>query len=299
MKTLQWYQEQSYFECVVCGTSIIDGSAGTCHGCHSPVELSRTIAHRDIPGKLVSVLGASGAGKTVYLGMLLDMVGKGCTDLCGLPNGAFSMAVQEQTIAALEQRRFPAKTASEPDRWKWVHCESFSQKRPRHRVDLITPDLAGEALALELEQANTYPTIRSLVSNSRGVVILFDSQRVRDAGRMEDLFGVKLLTYICSLHTRVSHERRKKVRLPICLVLTKTDCCLDAEVDAKRFALNHLPATMQFCKQRLGNYSVHAASVVGSVMCASDEFGSEIQIPLHVQPRGILEPLQWIMDQMD
>ncbi len=299
MKTLQWLQEQTYLECVVCGSSVIDSSAGNCHTCHSPVELSKTIARRGVPGKLVSVLGASGAGKTVYLGMLLDILGKGCNDLCGLPNGAFSLAVQEQTITALEQRRFPTKTASEPDRWNWVHCEAFSQKRPRHRVDLITPDLAGEALALELEQANTYTTIRSLVSNSRGVVILFDSKRVRDAGRIEDMFGVKLLTYICSLHSIGPKERRKKICLPICIVLTKTDCCMDAVDDAKRFANNHLPGTMQFCKQRLASYSVHAASVVGSVMRASDEFGSEIQVPLHVQPRGILEPLQWVMQQMD
>jgi hypothetical protein len=199
----------------------------------------------------------------------------------------------------LETRRFPAKTASEPDRWKWVHCEAFSQKRPRRRVDLITPDLAGEALALELEHANTFPTIRSLVSNSQGVMILFDSQRVRDAGRFEDMFGVKLLTYVCGLHTRAVNERRKKVRLPICLVLTKTDCCLDAADDAQRFASNHLPGTMQFCSQRLASFSVHAASVVGSVMRASDEYGSETQIPLHVQPRGIIEPLQWVMQQME
>lgn len=298
MKTLQWYQEQCYFECVVCGSSVIDGSVGTCHSCHSPIELSKTIAQRGIPGKLVSVLGASGAGKTVYLGMLLDILGKGTQDLCGLPNGAFSLAVQELTITSLERRRFPAKTASEPDRWKWVHCEAFSQRRPRHRLDLITPDLAGDSLALELEQVNTYPTIHSLVSNSRGVLILFDSQRVRDAGRMEDLFGIKLLTYISSLHTRPGNERRKKLRLPICIVLTKTDCCLDAVDDAQRFVTNHLPGTMQFCSRRLEQYSVHAASVVGSVMPASDEFGAELQIPLHVQPRGILEPLEWILQKM-
>ncbi len=300
MKTLQYYQEvQSYMECVVCRTGVIDSGVDRCHTCHAPIELTKTIERRGVPGKLVSVLGASGAGKTVYLGMLLDMLGKGCNDLCGLPNGAFSMAVQEQTIAALEKRRFPAKTASEPDRWNWVHCEAFSQRRPRHRVDLITPDLAGEALALELEQANTYSTIRSLVSHSLGVMVLFDSQRLRDAGRLEDMFGVKLLTYICSLHSLGAKERRKKVRLPISIVLTKTDCCLDAADNAERFVANHLPGTMQFCKQRLANFSLHAASVVGSVMCACDEFGSETQIPLHVQPRGILEPLHWIMQQME
>ncbi len=298
MRTLQWFQEQSYIECVVCGGTILD-STGNCNACHAPVELSRTVARRGAPGKLVSVLGASGAGKTVYLGMLLDILSKGCKDLCGLPNGAFSMSVQEQTIAALEQRRFPQKTASEPDRWNWVHCEAFSQRRPRTRIDLITPDLAGEALALELEQPNTYFTIRSLVSNSRGILILFDSQRVRDAGRIEDMFGIKLLTYICSLHSLGPKERRKKVRLPIGLVLTKTDCCLDAADDTDRFASNHLQGTMQFCKQRLANFSVHAASVVGSVMRTADEFGSEMQVPLHVQPRGIIEPLHWIMKQME
>ena len=32
---------------------------------------------------------------------------------------------------------------------------------------------------------------------------------------------------------------------------------------------------------------------------ANDAYGAGIQIPLHVQPRGIVEPLQWVMKQMD
>jgi len=244
-------------------------------------------------------LGASGAGKTVYLGMLLDMLSKGVNGLRGLPNGAFSLGVQEQTIGALERRRFPEKTPSEADHWQWVHCETFDEAKPKRRIDLITPDLAGEALAIELEKSNTFPTIRTMLKNVNGVIILFDSQQVRDASRAEDIFGVKLVSYLSDINTQTPKERRRKIRLPMSFVFTKSDRCPEVDHDVNKFAESHLPGLTQFCKQRFQDYRFFSTSVVGGSMTTHDRYGSQIQIPLHVQPHGVIEPLQWIMKQMD
>ncbi len=297
-KTLGWMDERSILHCITCGSQIID-SGSYCTTCETPIQVSRSVSNRNSPSRLISVLGASGAGKTVYLGMLLDMLSKGASGLRGLPNGAFSLGVQEQTIGAMENRRFPDKTPSEADHWQWVHCETYDEKYPKKRIDLITPDLAGEALALELEKSNTFPTIRTMLKNVRGVLILFDSERVRDAARSEDIFGVKLVSYLADINTRPAKERRKKIRLPISFVLTKSDTCPDAAEDPQHFAKTHLPGLIQFCEQRFSTFQFFGASVVGSSTMANDAYGAGIQIPLHVQPRGIVEPLQWVMKQMD
>ena len=299
MKTAtNWYEDANCLECITCGSKLLN-SGNSCSKCMTPLDVSRTVSERGKAGSIISVLGASGAGKTVYLGMLLDMLSKGWHDLQGLPNGAFSMAVQEQTIGALESRRFPEKTSSEPDRWNWVHCEATNDRRRKRSVDIITPDLAGEALALELDNANSNATIRALIDKSAGMILLFDSKRVRDAGRTEDLFGMKLLTYIASLHSRTKKERRRKIRIPISVVMTKSDECPEAMVDARGFVAENMPGMMRQCKQRFAFCSYFAASVVGSSIASTDQYGAEISIPLHIQPAGIVEPLEWIMSNLD
>ncbi len=297
-KAINWMDERSILHCITCGAQIID-SGTYCTSCETPIQVSRSVANRNTPARLISVLGASGAGKTVYLGMLLDMLNKGTGGLRGLPNGAFSLGVQEQTITALENRRFPEKTPSEADHWQWVHCETFDEKSPKRKIDLITPDLAGEALALELEKSNTFPTIRTMLRNVEGVVILFDSERVKVAPRSEDIFGVKLVSYLADVNQRPTKERRNKIRLPMSFVFTKADVCADAEDDPQHFAKTHLPGLLQFCERRFERFEFFAASVVGGSTALTDNYGAQIQIPLHVQPRCIVEPLHWVMRQMD
>ncbi len=292
--TQTWYDLQTDLFCVTCGTQLVESGLG-CPRCHTPIQVSKSVSQVGNDTKLISVLGASGAGKTVYLGMLLDMLDKGFHGMRGLPNGAFSLAVQEQTIGALENRRFPEKTPSEPDKWNWVHCEAFSERKPKRRVEIVTPDVAGEVVALELEQTGASSTIRSLVLNSRGMIVLMDSSRIRDDARCEDMFGVKLATYVASLHTRQQNERRKKVRVPMAFVLTKSDVCSEAEQDANKFAAANLPGLTQLCQQRFQSFAFFSASVVGASMEAFDSFGGRFQVPLHVQPRGIVEPLDWII----
>jgi len=83
--------------CVCCQQESFDHT-GFCNQCQAPLDLSRTAEKRGLPFQFVSVLGASGAGKTVYIGMLLDILSKGCRGIQGLPNNSFSVAVQQQTI---------------------------------------------------------------------------------------------------------------------------------------------------------------------------------------------------------
>jgi hypothetical protein len=244
----------------------------------------------------VSVLGASGAGKTVYLGFLLDLLSKGTPRLKGVANSTFSLAVQDETLTSLQNRRFPEKTPSEADNWQWVHCEVHRLQKPKNYADIITPDFAGEAIALEVERPGSYPAIRYVVAQSRGLLILCDSLRVRDASLSEDMFATKLACYIHSLQQSLSNRQKTPmIDLPVAIVFTKTDWCPEARFEPDIFARNNLPRMVQICARNFARHRFFAASVVGRSATLRDRQGRSMQLALHVEAHGIAEPLEWIL----
>jgi hypothetical protein len=269
-----------------------------CGRCLTPYELSQSIKDRCAPAHYISVLGASNAGKTVYLGMLMDMLSKGLRDLRGVPNGAFAVTVQQQTMTALEQRRFPEKTSNEVDRWRWVHCEITRKNRPKDIVDLVTPDFAGEAIAMQVEKAGNFETIDYIVRKSKALMLLIDAVQVRDAGRQQDLFAVKLATYIRTLHGRNGGMRRGRVRVPLAIILTKADACWEARLDPIAFAKANLPGLVHMCERTFSAHSFFAAGVVGSLAACRGTYGQTTHVPLHTEPHGIIEPLDWIINNL-
>lgn len=269
-----------------------------CPHCQTPAELSRAVAARDGQQRFVSVLGASGAGKTVYLGLLLDILSKGTTRLRGLATGAFSVTLQEQVVTALQQRVFPEKTPAEADHWQWVHCEVTAAAKERSKqIDLVAPDFAGEAIAMEISQAGMYPAIRHVVEKSSGLLLLCDSLKVRQEGASEDLFAMKLASYIAQLHGRGkdSGRNRQQIAAAVAIVFTKSDACPEARHDPAAFASNNMPRLVEFCRQSFARHAFFSASVAGSTALLTDAAGRQLQIPLHVEPHGISEPLEWIM----
>ena len=214
-------------------------------------SFSQTVRRRKTPPRFIPVLGPSGAGKTVYLGMLLDMLSKGTRQLTGLVTGSFSVGLQIQTTTALEHGRFPEKTPVEAEGWQWVHCEVSSRAKSSVYADIITPDFAGESIAQEVERPGTYPAIRHVLEQAQGLLVLCDSLSVRDAALGEDLFAMKLASYLVQLHENLAGYRQsRKIDLPIAIVLTKADQCADASDDPSTFARSNLPRLLQFCERR-------------------------------------------------
>jgi hypothetical protein len=230
--------------------------------------------------------------------MLLDILSKGSQNLRGLPNGSFSVSLQQETITALQSQRFPQKTASEADHWKWIHCEVSNVKKPKAHLDIITPDLAGEAITLEIEQTGTFGAIRHVARRSQAFLILIDSLRARDAGREEDLCAMKLFSYVCSMHGGSGNARRGMLKLPIALVFTKSDLCPEAQENPSKFATANLPGLMRLCERTLQNYNFFATGIVGTTATIMDDRGFRMRIPLHIEPRGVLDPVVWIMKHL-
>lgn len=290
-------QEAKTISCATCDAEVSPHS-GYCLRCLTPYELSESIADRGIAPRYLSVLGASGAGKTVYLGFLLDMLSKGVSDLRGLPNGAFSVALQQNTMNALQQRRFPAKTSNEVDRWQWVHCEITRGKRSQHVLDLVTPDLSGEALSLQVEGETKLQTIDCVVRKSRALMLLVDSHEVRDTAREQDFAAMKLVSYIRKVHDLKDRIGRGKVKVPIAIVFTKCDLCWEATADPTAFAKANLPGFLNACQRSFATCEFFATGVVGSTALVKSPYGPQMQIPLHIEPHGVVEPLEWIVRKL-
>ena len=151
--------------CPLCGADTFPGQP--CGTCLLPIKVMESIRVRPEAPRFVGVLGPSGVGKTVYLGMLLDLLARGMGGLRGVAQSPFSLVLHRNLILALERQRFPEKTPVESDRWHWVHCEVYAGKSkcPYH---VVTPDVAGEAVMAELENPGSDKTVRALIEQCAG-----------------------------------------------------------------------------------------------------------------------------------
>ncbi len=277
-------------ECPLCGGTVRDQ---TCGRCFAPREVVISILGRSTRPRFVGIVGPSNVGKTVYLGVLLDLLARGVGGLHGMARGPFSLMLQRQVMTALERQRFPEKTPVEPDRWQWVHCEVTTPRR-NTPFDLITPDVAGEAVAAELESPGTNATVRSLIGHCSGLAVLIDSLAIVSEGQAQEIFAMQLISYLDSLHS----QSRKKFDTPVALIFTKTDL-FDEEIhDPAAFARSHAAALWRMCEARLKNFQFFRSSVAGSCGCLIDAGGVQRLVPLRVEPRGVVEPFHWLSERI-
>ena len=178
--------------------------------------------------------------------MLLDILSKRSHSITGQPNNAFSVAVQQRTVASLERRRFPEKTVCESEEWDWIHCAVRSQDGKTKPLDLVAPDLAGEAMLMEFDHPNSFPVVNACVSQACAAILLVDAVKARDHGTDEDLLATKVGTYVYCNARRIGLVR-KNVGIPLAIAFTKTDSCVEAADDPKKFAKNNLPSFYGLC----------------------------------------------------
>jgi Double-GTPase 2 len=277
-------------ECPFCGATVWSQA---CAKCYAPAEVINSILGRTAQHKYVGVVGPSGVGKTVYLGILLDLLAHGAGGLHGMAKGPFSLTLQRQVMLALERQRFPEKTPVEPDRWQWVHCD-VTTGRKGGGFDLITPDVAGEAVAAELESPGTNQTIRALIARCAGLTVLVDTPALISEGQGQEIFAMQLVTYLEALHG----VRGRKLDAPVALVFTKADLCKESIGEPEAFARSHASALFRMCEARLKHFRFFRSSVAGACGRLVDRMGGESLAPLRVEPRGIIEPFAWLSERL-
>jgi GTPase SAR1 family protein len=279
--------------CYICGEgNMLD--AELCTYCYAPMALTHQASGQKITPSMFAVLGPSNAGKTVYLGMLLDMLSRRVGQMQISSRGAFSITLQQTTITALSRCRFPRKTPTDPDRWNWVHCQVRVPKR-RRPIELILPDMAGEAILQEIEHPFTYRVVRSLLSQCFGAMVLVDASQLEQGSTKQEFFAMKLLSYLAELSP---HRKHGWHRRPLAIVFTKADLSPECLGDPSQFVQRRATGLWTMCQQRFTRARFFASAVAGACATKEETGVGLVHIPLRVEPRGIVEPFQWLIEQI-
>jgi hypothetical protein len=282
-------------ECLICGANSVTQSL-QCLSCSAPMALVHDSVSQDREPLIVSVIGDSNVGKTVYLGFLLDMLTHRAGNFEAIPKGAYSIDLQQTVISHMARRVFPPKTAMEANQWYWAYYQVYQAAPTPKWVDLVMPDMAGESLVAEVAAPNTFKVIRSLLNKSAGMVLLVDSALAANGSSHPDFFGVKMLSYIDALY---AITRDQRVSTPLAILLCKADHCPECFDDPRKFAKANVNRLWNLGESRFSNVEYFACSVVGSLGYATsphEEF--VVPVPLHTALQGILEPFQWVVDQL-
>lgn len=277
--------------CLICDHEN-PGEAVLCSHCYAPMALIHDAIRQEREPCIISVIGESNVGKTVYLGLLLDMLSKRARDFEAVPRGAYSVNLQQAVISHLQRRIFPPKTPTEADQWHWAYYQVARRAKGARWVDLVMPDMAGEALSAEVESPKTHAVIQNLLSKTAGCLVLIDAAAAALGFPQPDLFGLKLMTYVDQMFGR---KRGELIYNPVAVVLCKADYCPQSFDDPYVFAETNLNRVWNICQSRFANVQFFATSIVGSLGFGSDSDGNVVPIPLHTAPRGILEPFEWIL----
>lgn len=281
--------------CLICEAEN-QTSASVCRKCAAPLALIEEAVLQDREPRMVSIIGGTNVGKTVYLGYLLDMLSRRGGDFDAVPKGPYSVNLQQTVVSYLSHRFFPPKTPNEVDQWNWAYYQVAKRTTEKAQwYDLVMPDMAGEALAAELDNPRTYNVIRSLMEKSAGALLLVDAALAAAGSSQPDFFALKLLSYVDHL---LACKRDERVPSPVAVVLCKADHCPQAFDAPEEFAKTNLNRLWNLCDSRFERVGYFAASVVGAIGYLRDEDDVVVPIPLHSAPRGILEPFQWIISQL-
>jgi len=281
--------------CLICGTDN-PTEAVLCRECSAPLALVHDSAAQQREPQIVSIVGESNVGKTVYLGFLLDMLSQRAGDFEAIPKGPYSIDLQQTVISHMASRVFPPKTPMETNQWYWAYYQICKRKNKSNWIDLIMPDMAGESLAAEVATPQTFRVIRNLVTKSAGTLLLVDAALAANGSSRPDFFALKMMSYIDSA---LAGKRNQRIKTPTAVVLCKSDYCPECFDNPRQFVRANLYRLWNMCESRFENVEFFACSAVGSLGFAAGENDEcVVPIPLHTALQGILEPFEWVINQL-
>jgi len=266
-----------------------------CRHCLAPMALAHQAASQKLQPRMIAVVGATAVGKTVFLGMLIDMLSRQPEPVQLLTRGAFSITLQQTTMAALARCQFPQKTPNEPDRWNWVHCQLRRSKR-EPPLELIVPDMAGEAIFEEVAHPHSYHVITAYLKKCSGAMILVDAIQLRESSNDQEYFAMKLISYLAELN---DDAKQGWSRRPVAMVFTKADQCEQCLGDPAAFAASQASRLWQLCEERFAQHRFFASGVAGACAWRETPHDGRVRVPLRVEPAGIVEPFLWLLEQIE
>jgi hypothetical protein len=300
MDSYRLAQYAVHVPCFICeGGNAFD--AELCRHCQAPMAFINQASQQKTEPLVLATLGSSGAGKTVYLGTLIDMLSRQGSTLHFTARGAFSVGLQQRTMSSLCCCEFPEKTPGEPDRWNWVYGQLRWPNR-NHSVDLVMPDMAGESILQELDHPNTIPVVRAMLKKASRFLLLVDSVRVEGGETNQDFFAMKVLSDVAEIRGHTVQPQKRRVKDPsgglsVALVFTKADESEACFEDPHVYAQKHTPGLWQLCQDHFSNHRFFATGVAGACTTRLGLGNIKRRVPLRVEPRGIMDPFLWLIEQ--
>ena len=300
MDSYRLAQYAVHVPCFICdGGNAFD--AELCRHCQAPMAFINQACKQQNEPMVVATLGSSGAGKTVFLGTLIDILSRQSSELNFTARGAFSVGLQQRTMSAMCRCEFPEKTPGEPERWNWVYGQLRRSGRGQ-TTELVMPDMAGESITQELEHPNTFPVVRAMLKKSSRIMLLIDSVRVEGGETNQDFFAMKVLSDVAEACQNVTQPKKKRKKgesdgPTLALVFTKADeseACFEAP---HVYAQKHTPGLWQQCQEHFPNHRFFATGVAGACATRLGLGNIKKRVPLRVEPRGIVDPFRWLVEQ--
>lgn len=282
--------------CLICDTENTP-EAMLCSSCSAPMSIVHDSYAQERKPEIITIVGESNVGKTVYLGFLLDMLSQRAGEFKAVPKGAYSVDLQQTVVSYMAHRMFPPKTPMEPNEWYWAYYQICKAEPANQWFDLVMPDMAGESLAAEIATPKTFKVINSLMNQSKGLIMLIDAAQAANGSTQPDFFALKMMSYIDAMF---EGKREERVETPTAIVLCKGDYCPEVFDNPRRFVEANLNRVWNMCESRFENVEFFASSVVGSLGYATSGQADDyvVPVPLHTALRGVLEPFEWITNQL-
>lgn len=292
-----------------------------CPYCHNPLPMGFG-KHRV---KNISIIGITGAGKTVYISQLL----KGMTDYAAKSGlGAFftsdheSNFIQDNRVA----KGVPLPIGTLPNRLSQPMFYDIVQTRgSKVKEDtIVLYDIAGE----NCRKAGDMVRFARFIEHSDGLILLIDPKQLNfvvNDNADEDVDAPSLA--LNTLHAVLEKAENKKCTIPIAVCVSKSDQCFDIlpamaqdhvqmagqdetgmpsqEFDGRSYNQLSRELTdlmkrnaMSVCTILQGNYlnfNFFAVSATGCE-CVQNETGRSIPV-MKPEPRRIEEPILWLFKQ--
>ena len=159
----------------------------------------------------------------------------------------------------------------------------------------------GRSLVVETERANRYPALRSLLAKAAGVMVLADAEQLQSGDHSQDFVALKLLSLIGELRDEHSHTWRSRgpERRPLALGA-------DQGRQVRRTAPTTRASLPRATPARLwndcptGSRDTKCSRVPSPVrQPIAKVMARPQQVPLRIEPRGIIEPFGWLMTELD
>ncbi len=278
-----------------------------------PLSLARSMEPRRHDPKLapclLTTLGPQNSGKTVFLGLLLDMLSRQREQMEFVTCDSSSVAIQQETVATLARGEFPLATDDQPENWKWAHCRLKRRSRTEP-LEVFAVDASGRTLIRELESPGAFPLLKGLFAKTHGAMVCADVGETYRGDKDQEFFAMRIINHLIETRERENNsnnadgKRRRKKQAdsvvpvpPIAIVLTKSDEHDSVFENPRGFVQSHMPSLWELVLSLDSEVEFFPISVVAKTAVRRNSSGSPCIVPLRVEPRNIIEPFRWLLGQ--